>query len=1103
MKRIKIILSLIAGCLLVWSCVDEIQNLQNQIDQITDTQIKSIEQQLNSIKTSITDLENTDKSLKSYIDDLSKTSENLQKTISETDAKVKSVKEEFDKAIDDAKAEAAADNTALKDELVQSLETAKLDVLAQLEAARVELQNQVNQMQQAIEVLSAKDIELENKIAELKSYADNQNSDTKDWATATFVTLDQYNSTVNTVAAIQQTIEGLNESIAAIDEKIATAVDSEVESALEVIKNEMISEVASSITEDYTNAIANAKAETEAAYTKAIEDAIASLEASLKSWINSQLANYYNAAQTDAMIQALKNNLESQLSSQKSYLESLINSLEIKLVGEISANQPLIEELRRNLGIAQENIAKNANDIADNSTKISENSSAIAANSSSISANATAISNMEAQITSLENELNAKIFELQSRVTETENDIEHINNEISNVKADYAARIKALETDLTKLISENNELIKSNKALIEINASAIAANKSSIDLLKETTDEITETVTANSEAISRNASDIAENAALIAANASAINSNANAIASNAADIAQLRADLESMKAELTTAYKSAIKSAIETSEGKLTAQLASEVSKINSRIDNELATINNAITELTSRVSACEKDIKSIKEQINSLRNDIDGLYEQISAIIARIQSIAVIPDYSDGSVKTEYGVSCIRFEIFPYSAAQSLSENWRGVISLDAVYTEPVSKSSLFALPINDISFVDGFLDVKFETESLVSDYWSGDISANARLLISDGINNISSQYIHLRPLEPIDLTASGRTANCYIVSHSGHYSFPAKKGNSSETVEGICSVDVLWESFGTDEKPKVGELVHNVAIRNGIISFSSSERKGNAVIAAKDKNGEILWSWHIWLTDIPESQVYNNDAGVLMDRNLGATSAIPGDVRALGLLYQWGRKDPFLNGCRISYEDLYNQEIAYSTIQWPSTVVSDEKYGTISFSISHPTTFIGMNGKNHDWLYTGSENVSDISRWETIENEKGLYDPCPVGWRISSSGYDGVWAKAFGISSRWVTESNWDAEHFGMDFSKTDYLLGSSGPIWYPAAGMRHHMTGKLERVGFSGIYWGCSRMYVKSRAYKMDISNDASVWPTSYDILAICHSVRCQKE
>ena len=32
------------------------------------------------------------------------------------------------------------------------------------------------------------------------------------------------------------------------------------------------------------------------------------------------------------------------------------------------------------------------------------------------------------------------------------------------------------------------------------------------------------------------------------------------------------------------------------------------------------------------------------------------------------------------------------------------------------------------------------------------------------------------------------------------------------------------------------------------------------------------------------------------------------------------------------------LANEDVYNQEIAYSTIQWPSTVGSDEKYGTIT---------------------------------------------------------------------------------------------------------------------------------------------------------------------
>jgi hypothetical protein len=63
-------------------------------------------------------------------------------------------------------------------------------------------------------------------------------------------------------------------------------------------------------------------------------------------------------------------------------------------------------------------------------------------------------------------------------------------------------------------------------------------------------------------------------------------------------------------------------------------------------------------------------------------------------------------------------------------------------------------------------------------------------------------------------------------------------------------------------------------------------------------------DADGVILWSWHIWLVqDQIGYNTYANNAGVLMDRNLGATSAIEYDSGTIGLLYQWGRKDPFLS--------------------------------------------------------------------------------------------------------------------------------------------------------------------------------------------------------
>ena len=231
----------------------------------------------------------------------------------------------------------------------------------------------------------------------------------------------------------------------------------------------------------------------------------------------------------------------------------------------------------------------------------------------------------------------------------------------------------------------------------------------------------------------------------------------------------------------------------------------------------------------------------------------------------------------------------------------------------------------------------------------------------------------------------DPIDLSASG-TANCYIVSQKGTYVIKPTKGNSSDVVGAVASAEVLWESFGTAVTPSAGDLIKSASYAEGKVTFKTSDtyHEGNAVIAAKDASGNILWSWHIWLTDQPQGQAYYKNAGTLMDRNLGAVSATPGDVGALGLLYQWGRKDPFLGSSSIS-----EAVIAQSTVTWPAYVYSNASIGTIGYTIANPMTFIAYNSYNDDWYYTGT-NTTDNTRWGTSGSKKSIYDPCPSGWRV-----------------------------------------------------------------------------------------------------------------
>ena len=339
----------------------------------------------------------------------------------------------------------------------------------------------------------------------------------------------------------------------------------------------------------------------------------------------------------------------------------------------------------------------------------------------------------------------------------------------------------------------------------------------------------------------------------------------------------------------------------------------------------------------------------------------------------------------------------------------------------------------------------------------------------------------------------EIVDLSGNG-TANSYIVSEAGSYKFTPTKGNSSESVGAIATAEVLWETFGTDVTPNVGDLVKNVKYENGVISFEtpSAYKEGNAVIAAKDASGTILWSWHIWLTDQPEGQVYYNNAGTMMDRNLGATSTTPGDVGALGLLYQWGRKDPFLGSSNIS-----DDVDAKSTGSWPSAVSSDSNNGTIAYATANPTTFIKFNDYNYDWYYTGSSSTDNTRRWTTSESSKSIYDPCPAGWRVPDGGSNGVWSKACGSSS-YFSGYPYDGTNEGMNFAGK---FGSASTIWYPASGFRYSGDDSLCYVGYYGYYWSASPD--GNRAYYLYFCYYGYVYPSNSIDRALGQSVRCLQE
>lgn len=364
-------------------------------------------------------------------------------------------------------------------------------------------------------------------------------------------------------------------------------------------------------------------------------------------------------------------------------------------------------------------------------------------------------------------------------------------------------------------------------------------------------------------------------------------------------------------------------------------------------------------------------------------------------------------------------------------------------------------------------------------------------------------------SPYQHQENLDVAAATdlSEGGTANCYIISESGLYRFPTVKGNSQEAIEGIQQARVIWESYGSDKGISEGSLISAICYQDGQVAFEFNDfgKEGNALVAVINQEGTILWSWHIWITDPPMEQQYFNNAGTLMDRNLGATSTVPRSVEALGLLYQWGRKDPFLGTGNTQYPA--SQLPAASTITWPAPMYHDATTGTIAYATAHPTTFIGSMEEPFDWCFPGTAEA-ELARWDV---QKTIYDPCPAGWRVPDGGPDGVWCRATDVLEVFELDTKGVSE--GIEFAG---IFGEDASIWYPCQGYkittdRPDKLGLIMNYGWAGYYWSATENHYwshslgKSHALYLvwGHGDNVTVAVNNTSVKADANAVRCVRE
>ncbi|WP_455666321.1 DUF4906 domain-containing protein, partial [Phocaeicola sp.] len=270
------------------------------------------------------------------------------------------------------------------------------------------------------------------------------------------------------------------------------------------------------------------------------------------------------------------------------------------------------------------------------------------------------------------------------------------------------------------------------------------------------------------------------------------------------------------------------------------------------------------------------------------------------------------------------------------------------------------------------------------------------------------------------------------------------------------------ITSVKVLWQSRdnGTGGELVLGRYISTDRHENLVNSEKLDKindakvfvkvpvsKGGNAVIAAY--NGTtILWSWHLWITDyVPERMkvaggdvdtrykaaqsgtkngtvhkyrsaiwktgVYANM--VMMDRELGARKGgFPGigksnyetgytkmdGVDRMGLLYQWGRKDPFFgsaDGTTNEINVIYDGDgtpLGVDKLPYASNMLLNNTNNTKMYTIQNPLSFIYTSNNDYDWWGANG----DKNRWNkdgsSVPGKKSLYDPSPEGWKVPMNG-------------------------------------------------------------------------------------------------------------
>lgn len=305
--------------------------------------------------------------------------------------------------------------------------------------------------------------------------------------------------------------------------------------------------------------------------------------------------------------------------------------------------------------------------------------------------------------------------------------------------------------------------------------------------------------------------------------------------------------------------------------------------------------------------------------------------------------------------------------------------------------------------------------------------------------------------------------------TSNCYVVSAGGEYEFPAVYGNgvvngredantynysNFRNMRGqLLTSAFIYLDQNSSLHPTSAKLMWNDERINNVVknvSYNSSTKmiefevdkdnivQGNAVIGLYDAangTGNLLWSWHIWITPVMTATDGSVDNGT-------ATYHFSPDN--LGMIYDgyqnyYPRRTVYLKCQQVdddynvipntkSYVILYYHD-AYTTgstgFYYPLFQFgSKDVRPSSSADIQGATVYMNIPNGNNLW----NGNITTQLGFNDLPVQKTIYDPCPYGYHLPSS-------------NAFSTFQNYDSWEFGRSYGSIRFRCANEGGVYWTA--------------------------------------------------------------